>query len=115
MCEFVMGLRGDRLEGKLPAPFTGDCSDTRRFILAFNRYMFMNHTASMIQDPMKRTSLFLGLIEGKAMPWVNKTSAWIADVRDGQERLPYGYDVWQVVLCEFKETFTDFANADKAY
>ena len=64
---------------------------------------------------MKRASLFLGLLEGKALAWANKISVWLKDVRDGRETLPFGYDVWQVVEREFRENFTDFADADKAY
>ena len=69
----------------------------------------------MIWDPMKRVSLFLGLLDGKALAWSNKISAWIDDVREGRESVPFGYDIWQVVEREFKENFTDFADADKAY
>ena len=115
MREFLQAMRGDRLEGTPPKVFTGDRSDTRCFILAFKRYVFMNHTATMIRDPMKRASLFLGLLDGKALAWANKISAWIDDVREGRENVPFGYDVWQVVEREFKENFTDFADADKAY
>ena len=69
----------------------------------------------MIRDPMKRASLFLGLLDGKALAWANKISAWIDDVREGCESVPFGYDIWQVVEREFKENFTNFADADKAY
>ena len=57
----------------------------------------MNHTATMIRDPMKQAALFLGLLDGKALAWANKISAWIDDVREGRENIPFGYDVWQVV------------------
>ena len=113
--ELLRGMRGDRLEGVPPKVYTGDRTDTRRFILAFDRYTFLNHTATLIRDPMKRASLFLGLLEGKALAWANKISVWLKDVRDGRETLPFGYDVWQIVEREFRENFTDFADADKAY
>ena len=35
----------------------------------------MNHTATMIRDPMKQAALFLGLLDGKALAWANKISA----------------------------------------
>ena len=115
MRELLCTMRGDRLEGILPKVYTGDRTDTRRFILAFDRYTFLNHTATLIRDPMKCASLFLGLLEGKALAWANKISVWLKDVRDGRETLPFGYDVWQVVEREFRKNFTDFADADKAY
>ena len=64
MRDLLRTMRGDRLEGILPKVYTGDRTDTRRFILAFDRYTFLNHTATLIRDPMKRASLFLGLLEG---------------------------------------------------
>ena len=108
-------MRGDRLKGVLPKVYMGDRTDTHRFILAFDRYTFLNHMATLIRDPMKRASLFLGLLEGKALAWANKISVWLKDIRDGCETLPFGYDVWQIVEREFRENFTNFANADKAY
>ena len=115
MRELLQGMRGDRLEGVLPKVYTGDRTNTHRFILAFDRYTFLNHTATLIRDPMKHASLFLGLLEGKALAWANKISVWLRDVRDGRETLPFGYDVWQIVEREFRENFTNFADADKAY
>ena len=64
---------------------------------------------------MKRASLFLGLLEGKALAWANKILVWLRDGRDGRKTLPFGYDVWQIVEREFRENFTDFADMDKAY
>ena len=64
---------------------------------------------------MKRASLFLRLLDRKALKWANKISAWIDDMREGRESVPFGYNVWQVVEQEFKESFTDFADTDKAY
>ena len=115
MQQVIKDLRGDRLEGTPPKPYNGDRSDTQRFILAFDRYTFMNHTATIMQDPMKRTALFLRLLDGKALAWENKVSTWLKGVRDGRETVLFGHDVWQVVEREFRENFTDFADADKAY
>ena len=64
---------------------------------------------------MKCASLFLRLLKGKAPAWANKISVWSKDVCDGRENLPFGYDVWQVVECEFCENFTNFTDVDKAY
>lgn len=69
--QFLKSIQGSRLEGQAPAPFKGDRSDTKRFLLAFGRYSFMNHTAEMIRDPMKRAALFLGFMDGKALSWAN--------------------------------------------
>ena len=70
--------------------------DTQRFLLAFDRYSFMNHDATMIRDPMKRTALFLGLLQGKAATWANQASEWLKKVRDGHENVLFGYNVWEI-------------------
>ena len=46
--ELLQSMRGDRLEGVLPKVYMGDRTNTRRFILAFDRYTFLNHTATLI-------------------------------------------------------------------
>ena len=106
--------RGERLEGALPAPFTGDRSDTQHFLIAFDRYTFLNHDASIIRDPMKCAALFLGLIQGKALFWANRASLWMKKIRERREALPFGHTVWDVLEREFRDSFTDYADADKA-
>jgi hypothetical protein len=113
--EMMKIIRGDRLEGSLPVPFTGDRSDTMRFLLAFDRYTFINHNAGIIKDPLKRSALFLGLVQGKAITWANRASEWLKKVRDGKETPPFGFDVWQITEREFKDAFTDYADADRAH
>ena len=115
MKKFAKLLKGNRLEGAMPEAFKGDRSDTKRFLLAFNRYCFMNHDATMIQDPMKRSALFLGLCQGKAINWANRASVWLEEVRDGKKRVPFGFDVWQITVREFKDAFTDYADSDRAH
>ena len=75
----------------------------------------MNHDATMIQDPMKRTALFLGLLQGKAATWANHASEWLKKVCNGREHIPFGYNVWEVTEREFKDVFTDYADADRAH
>jgi hypothetical protein len=108
-------VRSVRLEGSLPEAFKGDHADTQRFLLAFDRYCFMNHDATMIRDPMKRTALFLGLLQDKAATWANRASEWLKEIRDGKARTPFGHDVWEVIEREFKDAFTDYADADRAH
>ena len=72
----------------------------------------MNHDVTMIRDPMKRTALFLGLLQGKAATWANCASEWLKKVHDGRERVPFGYNVWEITEREFKDTFMDYADAD---
>ena len=45
---------------------------------------------------MKRTVLFLGLLQGKAATWANRASEWLKKVRDGRENVPFGYNVWEI-------------------
>jgi len=67
--EFMMAMCGDRLKGPIPKPFFSNHRDTARFLTAFDCYSFLNHTATIISDPMKRTAFFLGFMEGNALPW----------------------------------------------
>ncbi|KAH9161652.1 hypothetical protein EDB89DRAFT_2029722 [Lactarius sanguifluus] len=112
MRDMLKAMRGDRLEGVLPEAFKGDRADTKRFLLAFDRCCFMNHDAGMIKDPMKRVALFLGLLKGRTETWSNRASEC---VRDGDELPPFGFDIWQVIEREFRDAFTNFADADKAH
>ena len=74
--------------------------------------MFLNHNAGIIKDPLKCAALFLRLIQGKAVSWANRAFEWLKDVHNGREVPPFGFDVWQVTECEFKDAFTDYADAD---
>ena len=69
----------------------------------------------MIRDLMKRTALFLSLLQGKAATWANRASEWLKKVCDGCENVPFRYNVWEITEREFKDTFTDYANADRAH
>jgi hypothetical protein len=69
--EMMKIICGDCLEGSLPVPFMGDCSDTMQFLLTFDRYTFINHNAGIIKDPLKHSTLFLGLVKGKAITCAN--------------------------------------------
>ena len=110
--EILRTIKGDRLEGSPPEPFKGDQADTMRFLLAFDHYTFLNHNAGIMKDLLKRAALFLGLIQGKAVSWANRASEWLKDIHDGREAPPFGFDVWQVTEREFKDAFTDYADAD---
>ena len=63
---------------------------------------------------MKRTTLFLSLLQGKAATWANRASEWLKKVRDGRETVPFGYNVWEIMEREFKDAFTDYADTDRA-
>ena len=115
MRHFVKGIQGACLEGNLPKQFKGDRRDSKHFLIAFNQYCFMNHEAGIIQDPFKRTALFLGLLQGKALTWADRTSQWMVKIWDGSETLPFGYDMWQITEHEFRDAFTDYADADNAH
>ncbi|KAH9060507.1 hypothetical protein EDB87DRAFT_1616439 [Lactarius vividus] len=108
-------VKGDQLEGKLPEDFDGSRARTKHFLLAFDRYCFLNQGAGIIKNPMKRANLFLTLCKGKSETWADRASEWLKKVRDGDEVPPFGYDVWQVLEREFRDAFTNFADADKAH
>ena len=48
MRRLVRGIRGNRLEGNLPKPFEGSRNDSKRFLIAFNCYCFMNYEAGIV-------------------------------------------------------------------
>lgn len=114
MRRILKGIQGGRLKN-LPKPFEGDRRDSKRFLIAFNCYCFMNHEAGIINDPFKRAALFLGLFNGKALSWADRASQWMVKIRDGTESLPFGYDMWQLTEREFRDAFTDYADADTAH
>lgn len=106
--------QGEQLKGVLPAPFTSDRSDTQHFLILFNWYMFLNHNASIIQDPMKGTALFLGLIQGKALFWANCALLWMKKIHEQRESLLFDHTVWDVLKHEFQDLFTNYTDVDKA-
>ncbi len=93
----------------------GTCNVMSHMRKKVKRVRIVTHNATMIQDPMKCAALFLGLCQGKAINWANRASIWLEEVRDRKERVPLGFDVWQITVRKFKDAFTDYANSDRAH
>jgi len=78
----------------------------------FNRFALLNYNAGIMNDPMRKTAYFLGLMQGNARAWAGRASDWLQKVVEGDERPPFGYNAWQITEREFRDAFTDYAAAD---
>ena len=67
MRRLIKGIQGARLEGNFPKPFEGDRRDSKRFLIVFNRYYFMNHKAGIIRDPFNEWHSSLVSLTGKLL------------------------------------------------
>jgi len=64
--------KAHRLKGIHPDKYNGDCSQTTRFLAAFNQFMLMNYKANIAKDPIMHSIYFLSLLEGpKCKGWVD--------------------------------------------
>jgi len=112
--DLLLSVQGSRLEGIPPPSFSGERKDTQRFLTKFQRFAFLNHGATIMNDPMRKTAYFLGFMTGNAEAWAERASAWLQRVTDGSDKPPFGYNVWQITEREFRDAFTDYAAADQA-
>jgi hypothetical protein len=80
------------------------------------RTLTQNRTKRLcVHDTLKRSALFLGLVQGKAITWANRTLEWLKKVHDGKETPLFRFDVWKITEREFKDAFTEYADADRAH
>src|SRR5712691_9833791 len=103
-----------RLEGNPPDHFDDSRDRTMRFLTQFCRFMLMNNDATIAHDPIKKCGYFLSLIEGpKVEGWTERMYEWL-DVVHTTPCLLLGCTPWQVMECEFKDAFTDYAEHERA-
>jgi hypothetical protein len=104
-----------RLEGIPPEKFTGERGQTIPFLTKFKRYMLMNNDAAIARNPYKRSAFFLSLIGGtKTDGWVERSYDWLDRVERDPTILPYDTTAWEVLESEFKRSFVDYAEHEKA-
>jgi Retrotransposon gag protein len=104
-----------RLEGIPPEKFTGERGQTIPFLTKFKRYMLMNNDAAIAQNPYKRLAFFLSLIgEMKTDGWVKRSYDWLDHAECDPSILPYDTTAWEVLESEFKQSFVDYAEHEKA-
>ena len=107
------GLR-NKLSGKEPAIFDGDCSKAKAFILEWTIYMLLNKETEVMNQSFSRTMLFLTYIKGpNVQEWVSMQVAWLGRwVHQGARRTKeYLCDM---VMDSFNSAFTDTMSAKKA-
>jgi hypothetical protein len=104
-----------RLEGIPPEKFTGERGQTIPFLTKFKRYMLMNNDAVIAQNPYKRSAFFLSLIgEMKMDGWVERSYDWLNRMEHDPSILLYDTMAWEVLESEFKRSFVNYAEHEKA-
>ena len=108
---------GDRLIGKEPELFDGDCAKVEGFITKWKIYYGLNRRAQTMRNPFERTFLFLGYIRG---PLVDK---WVDDqIQDAYQYIQRNIDpnadqhehVWDHMINDFAQTFQDIMSTERA-
>jgi len=104
-----------RLEGIHPDKFNGDCSQTTRFLAAFNQFMLMNYKADIAKDPIMHSIYFLSLLEGlKCEGWVDAADRWLRHVIEDPSMIPHRSNAWKELEKQFKEAFSDYTERERA-
>ena len=71
------GGGGGKLGGNPPRIFDGTCSKANTFMNEFNLYHLTNIGVDQVDNPMKRTALLLGFIQGENVKdWVKCWTIW---------------------------------------
>ena len=74
------GGGGGKLGGNPPRIFDGTCSEADTFMNEFNLYCLTNVGVDQVDNPMKRTALLLGFIQGENIKdWVKHWTVWSLD------------------------------------
>jgi hypothetical protein len=117
---FIRALRkqdgGGRLDGIPPAKFKGDRAQTMPFLREFRRFMRINRKASIAKDPWMKAAYFLSLVEGREIQgWLDRNSDWLDEVEADPSLLPRGMTIWEVVEGDFKRSFIDYVENERAH
>ena len=77
--------------------------------------MLMNDRATILCNPIKQCAYFLSLIEGsKVEGWTDRSYEWLDKVQNGKTTIPFGMTAWEVLECDFRNTFIDYAEHERA-
>jgi len=107
--------RGACLEGDPPEFFEGDRGKTMDFLTAFKWFMIMNRDSSIARDPYKKCAYFMGRIRGqKTRGWVQRNYDWLDQAENDPSEL-YGRSPWKILEDNFKRSFVDYAQQEKAH
>ena len=101
------GGGGGKLGGNPPRIFDRTCSEADTFMNEFNLYRLTNISADQVDNPMKRTTLILGFIQGENIKdWVECWTVWsLNQYNTGLASTDEHY--WNKVARAFKTAFQD--------
>jgi len=103
-----------RLEGNPPDRFNGNRTRTHRFLTQFCQFMLMNDSATIAQNDIKKCTYFLSLLEGPQIDgWSEMKYNWLDAIKKDPCQL-MGHMLWEVMMQDFLNAFTDFAECEKA-
>jgi len=103
-----------RLEGNPPDRFDSNRSRTRRFLTQFRQFMLMNDGATIAQNDIKKCTYFLSLLEGPQVDgWSEMKYDWLDAIKK-DPRLLMGCSPWEVMMQDFLDAFTNFAECKQA-
>jgi hypothetical protein len=96
--------------------YEGDRAETQNFLMQFKRYILMNWGTEIAKDPFKQCGLFLSLMKGpKVKGWVQRNYDWLDNAKsDPETYMPHGMTTWQVLEREFRNTFINYAEHERA-
>jgi len=102
------------LEGNPPDRFDGDRSCTCRFLTQFRQFMLMNDGATIAQNDIKKCTYFLSLMGGPQVDgWSEMKYDWLNAIKK-DPRLLMGHSPWEVMMQDFLDAFTNFAEREQA-
>jgi len=102
------------LEGNPPDRFDGDRAHTRQFLTQFHQFMLMNDGATIAQNDIKKYTYFLSLMGGlQVNSWSEMKYDWLDAIKKDPRQL-MGHSPWEVMMQDFLNTFTNFAEHEKA-
>ena len=103
-----------RLEGNPPDRFDGDRTRTHRFLTQFHQFMLMNDSATITQNDIKKCTYFLSLMGGPQVDgWSEMKYDWLDAIKK-DPRLLMGHSPWEVMMQDFLDAFTNFAEHEQA-
>jgi len=102
------------LKGNPPDHFNSDRSCTRHFLTQFRQFMLMNDGATIAQNDIKKCTYFLSLLKGPQVEgWSEAKYNWLNTIKQ-DPRMLMGCTPWAILMREFLDAFTDFAESKKA-
>ena len=98
-----------------PTKFNGNCSKTVEFLGQFKHFMHINKATTIAKDPYKKSAYFLSLLEGPNVEgWLACQDEWLDKVDEDPTILPWCMNEWDVLENEFKKSFTNYAEQERA-